>query len=525
MATEQTPLVPSIQRKENKLPSLTLRCVQIACAVTWCLFAAGPVFGFAALKPVLISQGVYEHVCDLKTPTLSISEPLCVEQDLALNRMFTWAAVITNATSIIVGYILDNYGPRVTGIIGSGFLAIAAYILSNGAEITKFDAYLVGYVSLAFGGPFVFISSFQLANSFPGRSGLVLALLTGAFDSSSALFLAYRIIYQNNYIQNLTIHKFFTYYLAVPAFILLCQLFVMPHESYTTIEKVAKVAETGLGDDGLPLDPEDTRYDSEEVEAVTRSRARQASMVSTKSVFEEIADHHLKEKTGGVFGVLHNKSVREQLKSPWWYLMCFFTLIQMIRINYFVATIASQMEYYFDLETATKINRFFDVALPLGGLVSIPFIGLILDNLHTLVVLTMLLVISLFIGIFGMLSIQLFQYCGILLLVVYRPFYYTAVSDYCVKVFGYSTFGTVYGAIICISGMLNLVQTFFDSATHYLFHNNPNPVNFTLVSVTLISGSLLLAFVKSQEKKVIKQSIIDEILEGSDNEPINTPPQ
>ncbi|TID14941.1 hypothetical protein CANINC_004612 [Pichia inconspicua] len=525
MSTEQTPLITPLQRRDNGLPSSTLRYIQITCAVLWCLFAAGPVFGFAALKPLLISQGVYENVCDVKTPSYSITDSLCVEQDLALNRMFTWAAVITNVTSILVGYILDNYGPRITGILGSIFLAMASYILSNSGEITKFDAYLVGYVSLAFAGPFVFISSFQLANSFPKNSGFVLALLTGAFDSSSALFLAYRIIYENHYIENLTIKRFFKYYLAVPAFILFCQIFIMPHESYTTIESVAKVAETGLDEDGLPLDPHDTRYNSEEVEAVTRSRARQTSVVSTKSVFEEIADHRLKEKTGGVFGVLHNKSVKEQLVSPWWYLILFFTVIQMIRINYFVATIASQMEYYFDSGTAVKINKFFDIALPLGGLVSIPFIGLILDNLHTLVVLTIMLVASLTIGIFGMLSIQLLQYCGILLLVVYRPFYYTSVSDYCVKVFGYSNFGTVYGAIICISGIINSTQALLDTATHYLFSSNPNPINFILVTITLVSGGLLLAFVKSQEKEAVKQSIIEEVLEGCEDEPIYNPPQ
>lgn len=514
--TETTPLILPTKASSH-LPPLGVRVAQVACSMLWCLFAAGPVFGFAALKPVLIAQGVYKEVCDIKVPPstdFSILDAACVDQDLKLNLMFTLSAVVTNATALLVGSILDNYGPRITGILGSFFLALASVLLAYGKSIVWFDAYLVGYVTLAFSGPFVFISCFQLANSFPGRSGLILALLTGCFDSSSALFLFYRIAFQNNIVENLTLKKFFSFYLIVPIFIFLCQVFIMPHESYKTIEDIAKISETGLDERGLPIDPEDPRYLSGEVASLEQSRSRRGSMKSTKSVFEEIADHNLKEKSGGVFGVLHSKTIKEQFKSPWWFIMCLFTTIQMIRINFFVATISSQMEYYFDAKTAVTINKFFDIALPLGGIVAIPFIGLILDNLHTLVVLTILLGVSTAIGVFGMLSIKYLQYLGILMLVVYRPFYYTAVSDYCVKVFGYSTFGTVYGAIIFFSGMMNLLQTVLDNATHFTFHNNPTPVNSILVTLTVFFGLSMLFFIKSQEKNVIRQNVIDEALSG-----------
>lgn len=484
----------------------------------WCLFAAGPVFGFAALKPVLIAQGIYSNACDIsdEPPAFHAAEALCVEQDLKLNLMFTWAAVVTNATALLVGSILDNYGPRITGIAGSIILAFASLLLSNGSTIEQFDAYLYGYIALAFGGPFVFISCFQLANSFPGKSGLILALLTGCFDSSSALFLAYRVVFQNNYIENLTMKKFFSCYMLVPIFILLCQLFIMPHESYKTVEDIAKIGETGLDETGLPLDPDDSRYQSSEIASLENARSRRGSIKSTKSVFEEIADNRLKEISGGVFGVLHSKTIKQQFQSPWWYVMCLFTTIQMLRINYFVATVGSQMEYYFNPDTAVTINKFFDIALPLGGIISIPFIGLILDNLHTYVVLSILLCVSTAIGVFGMLPVRVFQYLGILLLVVYRPFYYTAVSDYCVKVFGYATFGTVYGAIICFSGLMNLTQTLLDNATHFQFGGNPNPINLFLTLLTVLFGISMLWFIKSQEKSIERENIIAEALEGED---------
>jgi len=39
---------------------------QVTIAVIYCLFAAGIVFGYAAIKPVLIREGVYKEQCTRK---------------------------------------------------------------------------------------------------------------------------------------------------------------------------------------------------------------------------------------------------------------------------------------------------------------------------------------------------------------------------------------------------------------------------------------------------------------------------
>jgi hypothetical protein len=40
-----------------------LLAVQVGLAVVYCLLAAGVVFGYAAIKPVLIGEGVYRNLC------------------------------------------------------------------------------------------------------------------------------------------------------------------------------------------------------------------------------------------------------------------------------------------------------------------------------------------------------------------------------------------------------------------------------------------------------------------------------
>ncbi|ODV71870.1 Fmp42p [Cyberlindnera jadinii NRRL Y-1542] len=494
-------------------PSNRTKIVQIVCAILWCLFAAGPVFGFAALKPILIAEGIYSELC-------SETAGACIAQDLKLNKMFTVAAVVTNVAALLVGNILDRKGPRVCGLIGSVCIALGALCLSGFFGFIG-DPYITGYVLMALGGPFVFISSFQLANSFPRYSGMILALLTGAFDTSSAVFLCYRLVYQN--VVEIGLHTFFTVYLVVPLFIFLCQVFIMPHESYKTLGSVQKLVIEGLDENGQLVDGDDGSGIIPDVDERTSLLSANAAEIGgtlttsltpdgsrRKSVYEEYVEHELTQKSGNIFGILDGEPVKTQLKSPFFILMCLFTTVQMIRINYFVATVRSQEEYLVGPESALRLNGIFDIALPMGGVIAIPFIGLILDNFQTVTVLNILLCVSLFIGVMGIVKSFVLNLLGILVLVVYRPFYYTSVSDYSAKVFGFTTFGQVYGLLMCISGIFNYAQSYFDLYTKKYQNNNPIPVNIFLVSLTVVFGLSLLTYITKESKNIDRKKLESE---------------
>lgn len=492
-----------------------LRLVQVGCAIFWCLLVAGPSFGFAALKPVLVSEGVYSQFCTPEEIELGVR--ICKQQELKLNMIFTIAAVLTNVTALIVGPTLDKFGPKLCGIIGALLITAACFILRSAWLITLFDGYVVGYTLLAVGGPFTFISSFQLSNSFPKYSGLILALLTGAFDASSAVFLCYRILYERSN-GNFHLSDFFTYFLAVPVFILLVQIFIMPIESYSTLSDLAY--EVMEADDDDCCETETTTVSestsllnshSEPTPTYTEDPNPAGTVSIVKQDGKPHESHHNEniDQVSGVWGVLHGVSFPNQLKTPWFSLMAIFTTIQMLRINYFVATVFSQYVYLLgSYENAVILNKFFDIALPLGGLCAIPFIGLVLDNFSTFAVLAILLTTTCTIGLLGIIPNSfLAAYLNVLLLVVYRPFYYTTVSDYAAKVFGFETFGRVYGVIICTAGVFNLLQATLDKTTHNVFDGNPIPVNILLLSATFIIGVTFLIYIKTQLKRIQAQKL------------------
>ncbi|PYH43612.1 putative MFS transporter Fmp42 [Aspergillus saccharolyticus JOP 1030-1] len=510
------------------------RIAQVCIAVVYCLLAAGIVFGFAAIKPVLIREGVYRDRCS--QAELDNNSDVCYGQELRLNLMFTIAAVATNVFALPVGTILDTYGPRVCGIIGSISLILGSLLFGLSHKL-PFDGYMPGYLFLSLGGPFVFISSFHLSNTFPTRSGLILSTLTGAFDASSALFLVFRLFNESTH-GSFSSTRFFLLYLIVPVFIMTAELTIMPTASYKTAGELVQEAQAHIAaeardhvDDAIQDRHEgerqrnDRRVHRQNVvsqiqdllaspelqphsysdDVPTLERPINTATITTDSTVNPHSDKP--HTAGGVWGALHGASALTQIRTPWFVLITLFTILQMLRINYFVATIRQQYTYLLHSpDLAATLNSTFDVLLPLGGLLSVPFIGTILDSTRTPSVLLTLVTAATIIGVLGCIPTLEAGYGNIALFVLYRPFYYTAVSDYAAKVFGFQTFGKVYGLIICLAGLGNFAQAGLDALTFTVFHRDPTPVNAVLTGTTFLVGVALVAFVSWQARRMAAAS-------------------
>lgn len=498
------------------------RYAQVVCAVVWCLFGAGPIFGFAALKPILIDQGIYSEVC--KSHDASVFNVQCTEQDLKLNMMFTVGAALTNVSALVIGASLDHFGPRFCGLVGATFLFLASVVFINRKSIWFFDPVLVGYSLMALGGPFTYISSFQLSNAFPEKSGLILALLTGAFDTSSAVFLLYQKLYAGHR-TFFTLETFYKLYLVVPLFIFGAQLFIMPSESYLipppelipdATDAQLAVSRSASMEEQLHHHTEETIAEISETTPLTgidgepfrRRKSSLGDAFRSAYVESEIEVQSTSGNVNSIFGVLHGQPASKQFKSLWFVLMCSFATIQMLRLNYFVATVNSQYSYLLgSAERANALNKIFDVALPLGGVVSIPFVGMLLDNVSTFNMMNGLLGVSVLIGVLGVMQNSWVSgVVNVLVFVCYRPFFYTSISDYCAKVFGFETFGVLYGSIMTIAGIFNFLQGPLDMLTHTKFEMNPIPLNLFLLAITVVVGMATVLYIGLQSQRMSKRA-------------------
>ncbi|KAG9770202.1 B subunit of putative V-type ATPase, partial [Aureobasidium melanogenum] len=215
---------------------------------------------------------------------------------------------------------------------------------------------------------------------------------------------------------------------------------------------------------------------------------------------------HEKRVTSGVFGVLHGVPASKQFRTPWFILITLFTVLQMARFNFFISTIWSQYVYMLGSEEeAMHIIEYFDLALPIGGIATVPFIGALLDHTSTVAVLNLLVLMSTLIGVLGAVPTVWAAYANVTLFCLFRPLYYSAMSDYAAKVFGYSTFGTVYGAIICLSGLFTFTQSGLQALVHNTFDDDPEPLNLALATAGLVLGVILVMYVDIKGRQIQRE--------------------
>lgn len=74
----------------------------------------------------------------------------------------------------------------------------------------------------------------------------------------------------------------------------------------------------------------------------------------------------------------------------------------------------------------------------------------------------------------------------------------TCARDYATKVFGFTTFGRIYGALVCISGIMSFAQSGLDAWLHGPLKGDPVPVNIMMGCVGTVLGGALTMYLYIQ---------------------------
>ncbi|KAJ1308923.1 hypothetical protein OPQ81_004608 [Rhizoctonia solani] len=441
----------------SKLPLL-----QVLLVLFINLFITGAIFGFAALKPLLIRKGVYSWLCPLNEN--GIADP-CTQQELRLNRMFVISVALTNMASLPAGSVLDWIGPTKTSITGATLFGLGCLVFGSGYTKWPFvlDGYYTGFFLLAIGSPLIFLSSFHVSNAFPARSGLILSLIMAAFNASSTNFVLFDWLDRN--VGNVSIQAWFWCYALIPALFVVLQSLAGPPNAY-------------------------------QKQTITQGNQLAAAATSISTYGATSTDSSSSEEPrppkDPFIGVMSSRSFIEQLFSRHFGLLLFFFSIHTDRINWEIQTIPEQLVFYLgDSGVTSRTTSFFSVLLPIGGIIGVPLFGWLLDHRTTFDASAVILVIGVIYGTLGMSHTVATQIASILLFVILRPLLYIFVGDYCGKAFGYNTFGRVYGLITTLVGLLSLILGPVDSLVKDQLHGSYDIVNSAWLILGFISSSLL----------------------------------
>lgn len=442
--------------------------------------------------------------------------------------MFAAASAAVSISTLPVGIFHDRYGPSVSSTTGGLLLTIGAAFLGLAHRMSH-DGFICGFLCLALGGQFVYHATEHLPNAFPEQSDLLFTLQTCAYNASSAIFLVFRLLNEIT-VGWLSTQRFFVAYLAVPVFILLVEVFLMPKAPYMSIsEFLAEVDALTAADfyhrvdESMP-DREEAERQHQERWAQRQNRIRQIQeflddwtegLSKTRAALLESPD-------SGDLTTSNQRVGRHAASatSPWFTLMALFTMTEILLLNYFLASHAQQYETLHSIDAASQLNDAFDFLFPIGGVISVPLIKIFLTKSSIRSTVLTLMIGATTMAAIGCIPTAPAGYITILLYVIYRPFFLASVSNYTVKIFGSRSSALLPTILISISGLGNFLQPAIDTLTFKVFHRSPIPVNIILTAMTAIAGTALVVYIWPRSR-ILDMSNQDEESRPVDGDGVN----
>eukprot|EP00698_Gefionella_okellyi_P015005 TRINITY_DN419_c0_g1_i2.p1 TRINITY_DN419_c0_g1~~TRINITY_DN419_c0_g1_i2.p1 ORF type:complete len:523 (-),score=110.05 TRINITY_DN419_c0_g1_i2:134-1702(-) len=482
---------------------------------------AGVLYGWSNLVVAMEAEGQYIELCAANSSIPVNATTECDQRIVRFNLIYSICSSVTAAVFLPGGAFLDRFGPRLSSMLGT-FFTLGGAILMAIANTQSRDTIMAGMLLFSCGGPLVYGSAFHLSNLFPGNESMVIAVINGAFDSSSLLFLVFQLIHSSG----VPLYMIFFGYCAVPVIMFITGIWLWPPKSFMPANQSAD-SDSNAEIPSVPLEEEDdiTGLQAESGTATPLVKMQplsgRLSLPSEKPASDNDTDSRraaddnditsdaattcdigIQESAATAEGAtaegatadvvvlpLSARSIKEQIISREFWLMVYALSILMLQLNYYMGSVGNQLASKTDDEAAAVMFlRVFGVILPACGVASVPVIGRLLDKRGMVFCLVIIVALALLTSVCMVIPSLYFQPVTFVVFSCLRPFVYSAMSSYAAQTFGFVTFGRVWGLAVLISSSVNMLQYAFVAISVTMLQNN-----FTPVSIGLLVASATLA--------------------------------
>ncbi|NXB88734.1 S43A3 protein, partial [Vidua chalybeata] len=185
----------------------------------------GIIFGWASLVFVLKDLGYFEGLCQpsaTPSPNFTLGSD-CSGQDEQFSLVFTIGSFMNNFMTFPMGVVFDRFGTTAARLIAISLYAGGTLLVAFSTPemaVMLFPAMSM----LSVGGILLILTNMQVGNLFGNYRSIIITLYNGAFDSSSAIFLIVKLLYEHG----LSLRAMFLFLAACSAWHLLRTLFLMP---------------------------------------------------------------------------------------------------------------------------------------------------------------------------------------------------------------------------------------------------------------------------------------------------------
>ncbi|XP_065055242.1 equilibrative nucleobase transporter 1-like [Rhopilema esculentum] len=460
------------------------------------LLMSGITYGWASIAFLFKEEGFFGFLCQAVNRTLESSQEsqekneACLPQEQRLNLVFNVGVALLCGSKLLIGAFTDRYGPRFSQMVG-GFLYVSAGF--GLAFTTKENSNVLFFIFSTFcvGGGFIAVAKYQVSRIIYRKSkSLALSVLHGAFDSSAAVLLIFKVIHERGVSMKL-ISLFYTSLCLV--LIIISTILLTP--SHKTLLAIVKEEEMG-----------------DAVKEIAKSR-RYSATESIDSI--SFPDEH-------AYKSIHQKILRipETLKEsicfPLYIYELLFLSVMQLKLWFYIGSLEELLKIIFknDSESVDYYTTLFGY-MQLCGILTGPVVGCIFDRglikfsksyneNETLLLASPIrghlirmkqsilpfLLTSMLGIILSLLSIIKWKpglIISFVLHVVIRGFLYASHAAFIGLAFKPQYFGTLYGLGIFLAGLVGLLEYFLYTVTHIWLYGDPFLINLVLLVLVVLT--------------------------------------
>ncbi|XP_064144112.1 equilibrative nucleobase transporter 1 isoform X2 [Loxodonta africana] len=463
---------------------LSLRVATLLTGLLECLGFAGVVFGWASLVFVFKTEHYFEDLCEPKAQLIGNATELtdCKAQDERFSLIFTLASFMNNFMTFPTGYIFDRFKTTVARLIAI-FLYTSATLTIAFTSADSASLLFLAMPMLSVGGILFLITNLQVGNLFGKHRSTIITLYNGAFDSSSAVFLILKLLYE----QGVSLRASFLFLSVCSAWHVGRTFLLMPrgHIPYPLPPNYhyGLCSENGSAEEKKAPEPEKMERQSRELVSMDESPGpgqQQEPRSFWSYAFSRRFAWHL---------------VWLSVIQLWHYLF-------IGALNSLLTNLARGDRVLVSTYTnAFAITQFF-------GVLCAPWNGLLMDRLKqkyqkearktgfsasvvalcsTVPSLALTSLLCLGFALCASVPVLSLQYLTFILQVVSRSFLYGGNAAFLTLAFPSEHFGKIFGLMMTLSAVVSLLQFPIFTLIKGPLQNDPFSVNVTLMLVTLLT--------------------------------------
>lgn len=396
-----------------------------------------------------------------------------------VHRLFVMATSINFTAPLLLGALLDAYGPRMCSALS--ILLVTLGFLLFAASTPAWPTHLPAVILIAFGGPGVQSSIIHLSNLYPAAKATVTSVITGSFNLSFFVFFVFDRLWDKF---GLSYQQIFLGYSAVCLAALLVSLLLWPDQPFSfdaqvleeaahaKPEQLSQLAAAKVGPIRAPSVFKKTtlgRLPTHRVGAtgpLTSATGQEVAVPPPQPVPKPAPSETtgLLDASGGSGGSIKEASFWEQLRSAPFLRVTAFIVVGSFWANFYIGTIDIQLA---DAHTLTAAQQNFMVrvftAVTTAGVLGIPVVGRLMDRCGFVATAAVTVTMA---GLFGAnvlwpgndgnvwrLGLAFVAYA------LFRTFLFTYFFAYLADALGFRYFGVLAGVSFLVAGCAGLLQS------------------------------------------------------------------